>query len=73
MLHISFSLPLPKIEETVEEAVEETEEYTDESVSAESNDAENKKSSAVIPVAIGAVAVAAVAAVAAVFVKKKKK
>ena len=66
-------IPLPKIEETVEEAVEETEEYTDESVSAESNDAENKKSSAVIPVAIGAVAVAAVAAGVAVFVKKKKK
>lgn len=62
-------VPLPKIDETVEEA----EEDTDESVSAESNDAENKKSSAVIPVAIGAVAVAAVAAVAAVFVKKKKK
>lgn len=62
-------VPLPKIDETVEEA----EEDTDESVSAESNDAENKKSSAVIPVAIGVVAVAAVAAVAAVFVKKKKK
>lgn len=56
MLHISFSLPLPKIEE----AVEETEKDTDESVSAESNDAENKKSSAVIPVAIGAAAAAAI-------------